>query len=423
MLKQILSAPLYLMRLLIQSSMLALGQIWVNKTRSILTTLGIIIGVASVSAVIAAMSGMNTKILENFEIFGTNKIFIWPEKPQTGAMKNANWWDIRFTQKQFENMLEHCPSVENVCLSSSAGTFTASKQNKFIESIQLNGVEKSWFDIENRSIIQGRPFSMLDESQARKVCIVTESFRDKLGLNIDCIGETVLFNHHTFLIIGVVDTKPNMMFDNSMSGERIEIYIPFKTSQKLNDDSWISVMASCKSPELAEDARAEIRFFLRKTRKIKPSEADTFRILLMENEVKQFMEVMGMISLVAFCVVSVSLVVGGVGIMNIMLVSVSERTREIGLRKAVGAKNFAILTQFLVEAVVLCLIGGLIGIVFGHLISMAISKSAPLMEETSIPAWAIMLSFGFSATVGIVFGMFPAIKAARLNPIEALRHE
>lgn len=409
-------------RLLTQSALLALSQIWVNKTRSILTTLGIIIGVASVSAVIAAMSGMNNKIMENFETFGTKKIFLWPERPNTGPMKNVNWWRIRFKQEEFDGILEHCPSVEFKSFISDGQNLPARHAETQVESVRLNGVEADWFQIENRPIIMGRPFSLLDETQGRKVCIISEKLRDKLNMDRECTGQTITFGYHTFLVIGMLEEKPSMMFDNR-NRDNLEAYIPFHTMGRIRNNQWFRVMASCKSTDLAEEAKAEIQFFLRRTRHIRPGEPDTFSVFLMESEVQQVRKVMGMISLVAFGIVSISLLVGGVGIMNIMLVSVSERTREIGLRKAVGARPSAILTQFLVEAVVLCMIGGLIGIGFGQGLAALISKSAPLMEGAKIPGWAILLSFGFSAFVGIVFGMFPAIKAARLNPIDALRHE
>ena len=420
--KTILLIPLTLLRLLIQSTLLALNQIWVNKTRSILTTIGIIIGVASVSAVIAAMSGMNDKIMENFETFGTKKIFLWPERPSSGPKKNMDWWQIRFKPEEFEKMLENCPSVDYKAFTLNVGNLSARFADKTVESIRLTGVEASWFKIENRSIIMGRPFSMLDETQGRKVCIISKKLRDKLNMDQECVGQTIVFGYHTFLVIGLLDERPDMMFGGNMGQDRYEVYIPFRTAQKMNN-GWIQAIASCKSTNIAEEAKAEIQFFLRRTRHIRPGEPDTFGVFLMENEVQKVKKVMGMISLVAFGIVSISLLVGGVGIMNIMLVSVSERTREIGLRKAVGAKPSAILTQFLVEAVVLCMIGGLIGVGGGHLLAMAISKSAPLMEGAKIPGWAILLSFGFSAVVGVVFGMFPAVKAARLNPIDALRHE
>lgn len=419
--KFLLMAPVNLIRLIIQSSLLALGQIWINKTRSVLTTLGIIIGVSSVSAVIAAMSGMNDKIMENFEIFGTKKIFIWAERPTTGPKKNIDWWRIRFRPVEFEGILENCPSVEYISLMQSAGDLPVTAENHTVESVRISGVEASWFLIENRKIVMGRPFSLLDESQSRKVCLISEKLRDELNMDRECVGQTLLIGPQTFLIIGMLEERPNMMFGGMGSG-RFEIFIPFNTSRKMRND-WIRVIASCKNATVAEDAKAEIQFFLRRTRQIRPGDPDTFGVFLMESEVQQFKKVMGMISLVAFGIVSISLLVGGVGIMNIMLVSVSERTREIGLRKAVGAKPSAILTQFLVEAVVLCMIGGLIGIGFGHCLAMLISKSAPLMEGARIPGWAVMLSFGFAAGVGIIFGMFPAIKAARLNPIDALRHE
>ncbi|MHC5138860.1 MAG: ABC transporter permease [Planctomycetota bacterium] len=419
--KRLLLAPLLLARLILQSALLALNQIAVNKTRSILTTLGIIIGVASVSAVIAAMDGMNNKIMENFEMLGTKKIFMWPQRPKSGSQKNADWWQIRFKTEEFEGMGDHCPSVEYKSFVSNGQNLPARFAKKSVESVRLTGVEADWFKIENRAIIMGRPFSHLDESQGRKVCIISTKLRDALEMDRECTGSTILIGHNTFLVIGLLEDKPTTMFSD-MGSDNYEVYVPFRTAQKMSNN-WFRVIANCTSTDVAEDAKAEIEFFLRRTRRIKPGEPDSFRVFLMESEVRQVKKVMGMISLVAFGIVSISLLVGGIGIMNIMLVSVSERTREIGLRKAVGAKPVAILTQFLVEAVVLCLVGGLIGIGLAYGVAEVISRSAPLMEDTQIPGWAILLSFGFAASVGIVFGMFPAIKASRLNPIDALRHE
>jgi putative ABC transport system permease protein len=183
-------------------------------------------------------------------------------------------------------------------------------------------------------------------------------------------------------------------------------------------------IAAARSPEVSAEARAEALFFLRKVRKIPPDQPSTVRVDAVEEFVQQFKRVSTAITLVAAGVVGISLVVGGVGIMNIMLVSVSERTREIGLRKAVGARPSAVLLQFLVEAVVLCLMGGLIGLACGQGL-VEIMKRIPnaQLEKAYIPFWAIGLALGFSASVGVVFGMFPAVKAARLDPIEALRHE
>lgn len=172
-----------------------------------------------------------------------------------------------------------------------------------------------------------------------------------------------------------------------------------------------------------EEAQAEIKFFLRKTRHIRPGQEDTFRVESISSYIEKSKQIAMVITLVAGGLVGISLVVGGVGIMNIMLVSVSERTREIGLRKAIGARKAAIMMQFLIEAVVLCLFGGFIGIGLAQLITLVVVRSTPLLSKTYIPGWAILIAFGFSCMVGIIFGMFPAIKAARLDPIEALRHE
>jgi putative ABC transport system permease protein len=205
-------------------------------------------------------------------------------------------------------------------------------------------------------------------------------------------------------------------------GSKLEVLIPFRTAYA--HGRWMHVFALAKSPSVADEARAEISFFLRQTRSIKPGEPDTFRIEVIARVIEVFNKIAAIITSVASGIVAISLVVGGIGIMNIMLVSVSERTREIGLRKAVGARPSAILLQFLVEAVMLCLVGGLIGLAGGELLTLAFSKGTKnLLEKAYIPGWAIVLSFGFSAAVGLFFGMFPAIKAARLDPIEALRHE
>ena len=184
------------------------------------------------------------------------------------------------------------------------------------------------------------------------------------------------------------------------------------------------VIAASRSPDVSDEARAELRFYLRNTRKLKPGDPDTFRLEVIEKYIQEFKKFALFVTAIAGGIVGISLLVGGVGIMNIMLVSVSERTREIGLRKAVGARPSAILFQFLVEAVMLCLFGGLIGLGGGQLLTKAIASIPNAnLDQAYIPLWAIGVSFGFSALVGVFFGMFPAVKAARLDPIEALRHE
>jgi putative ABC transport system permease protein len=421
--KALIRAPLVFFRLFYQSVYLSLGQIWANKTRSILTTLGIVIGVASVTAVIAALSGLKAKILTQVETLGSNTIFIQPKRPDSGPLQHAPWWTVRFLPEHFDGLLEHCPSVERFGRQTWVGQYTVSHRERSVENVMVRGIEPDSQKIESRPVTIGRPLSVIDEMQVRQVCLIDPKLRNDLRLDRDCVGQPILIGYHTFYIIGVVEARPESLFGGG-NQETSEIFIPFKTSFKLRQYLYIGVLAASKSAEVSEDARAEISFFLRRTRNIKPGEPDTFEVQSLKNILDIFNKIAIIVTMVAGGIVGISLLVGGVGIMNIMLVSVSERTREIGLRKAVGAKKTAILTQFLIESVVLCFVGGLVGVGFGQLLTMGIASIPKVeMDMAYIPWWAIAISFGFAGSVGIFFGMFPAIKAARLDPIEALRHE
>lgn len=412
--------PIVLAGMLIQSIFLALGQIWANKTRSMLTTIGIVIGVASVTAVIAAMTGLKENILKDFDSLGVNKIWIAPRRPRSGRQRGAPWQTILFTPDQFDGLMEHCPSVARF---SRIAEFNENAQYRDQTSeVRTIGIEPAWHQIENRSVIKGRPFTLIDNSAAHQVCLVTPALQDKLRLDRDCIGQRIRLGYRLFTIVGVVEPATDRkMLGGEQDSE--QVFIPFALAHRLNRWS-MYVFADSRSPEVSEDAQAELRFFLRKQRRVKPGDPDTFHVLAIQKYVDQFKKMAVMMTMIAGGIVGISLLVGGVGIMNIMLVSVSERTREIGLRKAVGARSSAILLQFLVEAIVLCLVGGLIGLGGGQFLTWIMGKiPGAKLEYAYIPLWAVGLSFGFSAVVGIVFGMFPAVKAASLDPIETLRHE
>jgi putative ABC transport system permease protein len=400
---------------------LAMSQIWANKMRAMLTTIGIVIGVASVTAIVAALTGLQAKFVSAFETIGTNKIFINPNRPETGPKRYSPWWAFRFKPEEFEGLLEHCPDVANFTRISQFSR-QVSFEDRQVDGVSVLGIEPSWHKIENRAVIEGRPFSLIDNTRSRAVCLITPDLRDRLRLDRDCIGQAIMVQNDRYLIIGIIEPRAALGVFGDQGGG-FEVLIPFETAWQRYRPG-VQGIAASRSPAVSDEAKAELRFFLRKMRRLKPDEPDTFRLDAIEQFLNQFNSLALAVTMAAAGVVGISLLVGGVGIMNIMLVSVSERTREIGLRKAVGARPAAILLQFLVEAVMICLFGGLIGLACGYGLARALSSlpGAPL-GTAYVPAWAVLLSFGFSASVGLIFGMFPAIKASRLDPIEALRHE
>jgi putative ABC transport system permease protein len=418
--------PLKLVLLLYQSVVLALRQIWSNKLRSLLTTIGIVIGVASVTAVIAALSGLQTRVLSEFESFGTSKLWVFSRRPDTGPLRNASFLQIVLRPEQFNSMLENAPAVKNFTRIVTS-SFDVRFEDAVEKDVNVAGIESSWHKIENRYVTLGRPFVPLDDQRGSKVCLIDVKLQQRLRLPRDPVGTAITVGSERFVVVGIVEAgvTGNIIRDGISDSE---MFVPFSTLYTMERSAFyvpfMYLMATAQSPQAAPDAQAEITAHLRNVRRLKPSDPNTFRVDFAQRFVDQFKQLAFVVTAVATGIVGVSLLVGGVGIMNIMLVSVSERTREIGLRKAVGAKPSAILLQFLVEAVVLCLIGGLVGLAFGYGMTEAL-KSVPGigMDAAAVPTWAVVLSFGFSAVVGVVFGMFPAIKAARLDPIDALRHE
>jgi putative ABC transport system permease protein len=418
----LLRLPLALPMIFYQSIVLAFSQIWANKIRGILTTIGIMIGVAAVSAVIALITGMKQRVLNEFEAFGTNKIFVEPHWPRTGRA-NVSWRQIMFRLNDFDDMMMHCPSVAKFTRQHWERGVLAFGSKVEDTNVQIIGVDPDWHDIERRYVTLGRPLTVLDNAQRRPVCLINKTVRDKLDMDRDPVGSYIDVDGNRMLVVGLLEPPAAAM---GMNAEAREVIVPFNYSVAQDRWPWYSVVAASKGPEMSEDAKTEIEFYLRQKRRVKPGKEDTFEVMTAQRVIEQFSKVASIVTLIATGIVGISLLVGGVGIMNIMLVSVSERTREIGLRKAVGARPAAILLQFLVEAVVLCLIGGAMGLIFGQLITTGVASLLPQetkVERMVVPLSAIILAFGFSAAVGLIFGMFPAIKAARLDPIEALRHE
>jgi len=410
--------------LLYQSMFLAFSQIWANKVRGFLTTVGIMIGVAAVTAVIALITGMKAKVLEDFAAYGTNKMFISPHWPDKKARKNLTWQDIMFKPNDFEDFLSQCPSISKYTRVGHMWVQSVSYGPKSeTENISVSGIDPDWHDIENRHVILGRPLSVMDSTQIRPVCLINDVVREKLDLGKDPTGQFIMLDGSRMLIVGVLEAPAGTI---GVDSDELEIIVPYTWAYLRQRWGYTSVLATARDTQKCEDARAEAEFYLRHRRHVKIGEENTFSIRLAQRMVDKFNEESSFMTTIALGIVGISLLVGGVGIMNIMLVSVSERTREIGLRKAVGARPAAILLQFLVEAIVLCLLGGAMGLIVGQILTSTVASFIPKqmrIDHMVIPPSAVALAFGFSAVVGMVFGMFPAIKASRLDPIEALRHE
>ncbi len=409
-------------RLVWQTVFLALGQVWANKIRAILTALGIIIGVASVIAVISFLdAGRKWMLNEIDSAVGSRTMWIWGEVPEAdrGVM---SWSDVRVTVTEARLLLERAPSIEEItplCQRS----WEVAYGRETVRGASVMGVWPSWHEIESRQVRLGRPLARIDDEERRQVCLINEQAIEELKLDVDPVGDFLLINGRRFLIIGVLETKEGGgIFGGGQP--RTELFIPFNTHKTMDPYSGTWFQANMVDADAADDARAEVRFVLRTHRGLSGDDEDTFGMEVIQNAIEMFNNFARVVTLGAGVVVGISLFVGGIGIMNIMLVSVSERTREIGLRKSVGAKPPVVLLQFLVEAVVLCLVGGLVGLAIGVGLTKitALAPDFPIKEVT-VPAFAIIIGLGFSAMVGVVFGILPAIKAARLNPIDALRHE
>ncbi len=398
---------------------IALGALQRNKTRTFLTMLGIIIGVASVIAMLAIGEGSKKSIQDQVSSMGSNLIMVMPSSMMRGGIMLGNSGAQNITLNDVKAIEENCPSISMVSPEvRSAGQSVFSNQNW---PTTIFGANEKYLDIKKFSVAKGRMFNEREIKTAAKVCLVGQTVINKLfGENSDPIGNTIRFKNIPFKIIGTLTEKGENTFGQDQDDM---ILAPYTTVQKrILAITYIQdINASAASEAKAPSAVNEIEQTLRTQHKLKPTDDDDFQVRSQDELVKTFTTISNVLTILLGSIAGISLLVGGIGIMNIMYVSVTERTREIGLRLAVGGKGKDILMQFLVESIMISVFGGIIGILLGAGLSkiVATAMSWPVV----VMPGAVLLAFLVCTVIGIFFGWYPARKAASLDPIDALRYE
>lgn len=393
----------------------------VNKMRSALTMLGIIIGVGSVIAMLAVGTGASQKISEQISRMGSNLLIILPGATTAGGVRMGAGTQPTLTMADAEAIQKECTAVSDVApVLNGVAQVVYGHQNW---STGVVGTTPGMLNVRDWPLAGGRPFTQQDVSSATKVSLLGQTVVDNLFGDMDPIGQIIRIKKVPFMIIGVLERK-----GQSPTGQDQDdtIYVPVTTAQKkLFGTSFPgmvrTIMVKAKSAEDLAPAERQINELLRQRHRIGQKQENDFTVRNLTQAMQTAEQSTKVMTLLLGAIASVSLLVGGIGIMNIMLVSVTERTREIGIRMAVGAKTWDIRLQFIIEALTLSLIGGMAGIIIGVSGSRVISMLAGW--TTIVSPFSVFLAFGFSGLVGIFFGFYPAYKASFLDPIDALRYE
>jgi putative ABC transport system permease protein len=398
--------------------LIALQAIRANKMRSLLTMLGIIIGVAAVIGVVSIVQGLDYVIETQMEGVGVTYMMVIPRQDKQDPELAGR--EVTLTYEDGLAIMERATGLEyfNPIFVRGESTTAGSRQYSTI----LLGVGQNHQEVANHWVDRGRFFSDLDIQRAARVCMVGQEVINELEIEEPILGTDLIVGSSSFTIVGIMEYQGEMLGQNQDDF----VLIPITTARDIYGVEAFKQLRldfQAESPETVDQARDQIREILRERHRLPEGMKDDFRILLQEELLDTIGGVLATVTSVVAGIVSIALLVGGIGIMNIMLVSVTERTREIGVRKAVGARKSDILIQFLIEAVTISLFGGLLGILGGWGLGIIGAKAIPGFPPAHVPLWSIALGFGFAALVGIFFGTYPAAKASTLDPIEALRHE
>lgn len=402
---------------------IALGSIWSNKLRSFLTILGVLIGVASVIGMVSLIEGFNAAVTGEIEGMGSNAIFISRFEPNTDRSELDEEERRRdpITEEEARVIKESCPSVAAVSPQNYIRLEGGNKvkyKDKKSQDPAIFGTWPEYQEVNQHFVENGRFFTESEDFHKARVAVLGKELAEGLFGSIDPVGKEITVNSVKFLVIGVLEERKSPLGDQN---DRF-VAIPLGTYERMypwEEALWL--VASAKSPGLIDQAQEEIIQALRIHRGVPYDKPNDFAVFTQESILDLYKDITGTIYVVMIVISSIGLMVGGVGVLNIMLVSVTERTREIGIRKAIGARQINILFQFLVEAVTLSCSGGFIGIALGVLIS-AVATSA-LGVPFAVPIFGIAAGFCVAVGVGLVSGVYPAYKAARVDPIVSLRYE
>ncbi len=404
--------------MLLENLGIALRALWSNKLRSFLTILGILIGVAAVIAVVSIVQGFFFAVNNLFRDIGSGWVRVISYRPPGKAGDTLG--RIALTRADGAALLESGHEVLDVAPFMFG--FRDVKKGDRRVATTIAATVSGYQDIVGLFIGRGRFFTDIDDSHRRKVCVVGYKVATDLELPEDPVGSRVSIDGHEFTVVGMMEKRGELI------GISLDdfVFIPYGAGLNLfgeetEGNTLLEILV--RAPERIELARAQIIDVIRRSHRLKPDQPEDFRLVTQEQIVGVVNRISSISTYVAGGIAGIALLVGGIGIMNIMLVSVTERTREIGVRKAVGARRLNILTQFLIEAVVLTLIGGALGVALGVGVGHAAASLIPTFPAARVPLWSIVAGLGVSALVGLVFGVLPAARASRLDPIESLRYE
>ncbi|MGD8384584.1 MAG: ABC transporter permease [Lysobacterales bacterium] len=407
--------------MLLESLRSALESIRAHGFRSLLTSLGIIIGVTSVIAVVSIVQGLSYTINAQFAGLGGNSLTIrsyTPFKQQLqGRLAKLSDADMQAISRRIDGISHITPILYTQ--TGAQGVISYRSQSSFSRVV---GIGADYLEVNGVYPQMGRFFTADDEARRRLVCAIGVDVIDHLEMPENPVGRFFRVGSEWCKIVGVMEKRGELL---GFSRDDF-VLLPYATAKRImgtSTDLDIQIQLLVEDMNRQEEIKYRIRRVLRQQHGLKAGEPDDFRVQTAEQLTESFNAVFNTITAVSAGIVGISLLVGGIGIMNIMLVSVTERTREIGILKALGATRQDILLQFLIEALTLTMIGGLVGVAIGYGLGALVSAMLPGFPAAHVPLWAVLLSFGFSAAVGVIFGIVPAAKAAQLDPIEALRYE